>query len=222
MTDSNDRQFSNTEHPGDEWRHAICDMCGVKRFVKDMVAIEDKYNRLNGLYVCAEHADPVHPQDIPHWVQEQPVDDPRTIRTRPSDEFVVNEDSDTLPGAPEMLIATLSPLTDVVILTWQGPENTGSGAIIGYLIERTIQTSGEDFTVLVSNTNTSSTMYIDTTADTDEFYYYRIAVVSDIGTGPYSNIAPFPYDLNIETAYIVGENGIGIMGENGIYLAGES
>lgn len=221
MKRNRNKPFKVGSYPGDEYRQAICDMCGVKRFVKDMTYIDDQYNRINGALVCIEHADPVHPQDIPYWILEEQVDDPRYVRPRTADRFVVNESSNILPSAPRLLIATLSPLDDVIQLTWQGPDNTGSGSIIGYRIQIS-NPQGLPFATLEDNTGNGATMYLDTVSPITGFYYYRVAAISEIGVGAYSDQASFPYDSIITNILIiVGDDLIGIAGDDNILLLGD-
>ncbi|CAB4120957.1 Fibronectin type III [uncultured Caudovirales phage] len=194
MSRRNDRKFSFTKYPGDQWRHFICDLCGCKRFIKDGVYINQQYNRLNGALVCRWHADPVHPQDIPHWVKERPVSNPQYIRPRPSYNYVVNEASDIVPGAPQILSVTLDSLTDMIRLNWFGPSNTGSSAITGYQIN-IANPQENDYSILVTNTNEPNTTYLDTIDSPTGFYSYTVQAVNSAGVGPISNEAFYPYQV---------------------------
>ena len=70
-------------------------------------------------------------------------------------------------------------------LSWKAPDN-GGAAITGYQILRGTSSGGE--TVLVANTGSGKTTYIDTTADpTVSDYYYTVKAINSVGTGNASN-----------------------------------
>ena len=217
MSSRNERWFNPQKAPGDQYRHAICDVCGEKIWVKDGIAVQDKYNRQNGLFVCKRDADKINGQDIPYWVVEKPVDDPRTVRVRPTDLFAVNSASNRLPSAPQQLQATIESLSGQILLTWQGPVDTGSDGILGYSITRANPQLSTPI-VISSNTNSPNTTYLDN-ADPKGFYEYNVAAVSSIGTGPYSASYFYPYEnVNTNIAYLTANGGL-ILGTQLGYLS---
>lgn len=81
----------------------------------------------------------------------------------------------------------LSGVRDVTAsyLNWKAPDN-GGAAITGYEILRGTSSGGE--TVLVANTGSDKTAYIDSTADpTVADYYYTVKAINSVGTGNASN-----------------------------------
>ncbi len=73
-----------------------------------------------------------------------------------------------------------------VTLAWTAPSANGS-PINGYLVERRIG-SGGSWVVLASNTGSTSTSYLSTGLTNGTTYYYRVAAINGVGTGPYSNV----------------------------------
>src|SRR5437667_150588 len=70
-------------------------------------------------------------------------------------------------------------------LSWKAPDN-GGAAITGYEILRGTSSGGE--TVLVANTGSDKTTYIDTTVDpTVADYYYTVKAINSVGIGNASN-----------------------------------
>jgi PKD repeat protein len=70
-------------------------------------------------------------------------------------------------------------------LTWKAPDN-GGAAITGYQILRGTSSGGK--TVLVADTGSDKTTYIDTTVDpTVSDYYYTVKAINSVGIGNASN-----------------------------------
>ncbi len=91
------------------------------------------------------------------------------------------------PSAPAGLVA--SPLSSSQIsLAWNTPSSNGGSAITGYKIERSAN-SGTTWSVIVSNTGTTSTTYIDSGLSGATTYSYRVSAVNGFGASPQSNIA---------------------------------
>ena len=81
-------------------------------------------------------------------------------------------------------------------LSWKAPDN-GGAAITGYQILRGTSSSGE--TVLVANTGSDKTTYIDTTADpTVADYYYTVKAINSVGTGNASNEIKLPVGPSLQ------------------------
>jgi fibronectin type 3 domain-containing protein len=90
----------------------------------------------------------------------------------------------TTPGAPTGLVASAGD--GKVMLSWAIPNSDGGSPISGYNIYRSTNPGGEGSTVFataVSNT------YTDNTATNGTTYYYKVAAVNAVGTGPQSNEA---------------------------------
>jgi hypothetical protein len=208
-------------YPGDGYRLAICDLCGTKRHIKDMQFINADYNRFNGSFICKEHHRPTHPQDVPFTYEPDVVQQFEYVRDRaepPRMQPVVN--SNSLPGAPQQLRVSLNSLTGYIQLNWLGPRSTGSSPIIGYQIQVSIP-QYINYTVLLLNTNNPDTMYLDMVSSISVPSTYKVAAISELGMGPFSNDAPFPTNIdNIDLTYIVDDLFEVITGDDGTFWIG--
>ena len=83
-----------------------------------------------------------------------------------------------IPGKPTGLSATASH--DAITLTWDDP---GDDSITGYVILRRVRENdtGGDFSVLVANTGSAATTYIDDTVAAGTTYTYRIKAINEYG-----------------------------------------
>jgi hypothetical protein len=72
-------------------------------------------------------------------------------------------------------------------LSWTAPGNDGGSAIIGYKIERA--TMGETWSVIVSNTGSTTTTYSNTGLLPLLTYDYRVSAINSVGTSLPSNTA---------------------------------
>ena len=90
-----------------------------------------------------------------------------------------------VPGAPTGLTATPNGATQID-LTWTAPADNGSHAITGYQIEYS-DDGGTSWSVLVADTQSTDTMYSDTTLSGGETRHYRVSAINSIGTGAASN-----------------------------------
>ncbi|QLH08830.1 hypothetical protein DSQ19_04450 [Candidatus Nitrosotenuis sp. DW1] len=106
---------------------------------------------------------------------------------QPSTEAVAQPQSSsalTVPGAPTGLTAVpVSPTQ--VNLSWTTPSNNGGSAISGYKIES--KSGSGSYSVLVSNTASTSTIYSHTGLVTGTVYTYKVSAVNSIGTGTTSS-----------------------------------
>ena len=82
------------------------------------------------------------------------------------------------PGSTSL---TLTPSFDRVTLDWTTPSGD---AITGYRIWRGASASA--LTVLVSDTGSTSTSYVDETVEDDTTYHYAVAALNAAGAGPQS------------------------------------
>ncbi len=87
----------------------------------------------------------------------------------------------TVPTAPRSLSASTAT-TKGVRLTWLAPTSTGGAAISGYRIYRSTSSGTETFLVAVGVVTT----YTDTATTAGTRYYYKVAAVNAVGTGPLS------------------------------------
>jgi subtilase family serine protease len=93
----------------------------------------------------------------------------------------------TAPGAPTKLGATTSP-TKGVVLTWTAPSANGGSAITSYTVYRGSSSGGETSYASLNCTSSTCT-YNDTGTRHSATYYYEVAAVNAVGTGPRSNQA---------------------------------
>ena len=94
--------------------------------------------------------------------------------------------ANSTPGATGL---TLTPSYDRVTLDWTAPSGDG---VTGYRIWR--GASAGALTVLVSDTGSTSTSYVDETVEDDTTYHYAVAALNAGGAGPQStsSIATLP------------------------------
>ena len=94
--------------------------------------------------------------------------------------------ANSTPGATGL---TLTPSYDRVTLDWSTPSGDG---VSGYRIWR--GASAGELTVLVSDTGSTSTSYVDETVEDDTTYHYAVAALNAGGAGPQStsSIATLP------------------------------
>ena len=85
--------------------------------------------------------------------------------------------ANTPPGSTGL---TLSPSFDRVTLTW----SVVTGTVSGHKIWR--GTAADSLTVLVANTGSTDTSYVDETAAAETEYHYAVAAINSHGTGPKS------------------------------------
>lgn len=193
------RKLTNIErYPGIDNRFVICDVCGKKFRVKDTVRITDRYNLLNSMIVCHADADKVNPQIKPIYIQEDLL--VRKDYVRPEATIMTYVDQgDTLPLAPKNLTVNVDSYSNKLLLTWEGPGNVGNVHFQGYRIYRSTDPYSGEFEVLVDNTHSGATIYLDTSAEIEGVnYIYAVAIVTDIGESPWSNYAYWPYEVDVE------------------------
>jgi len=89
----------------------------------------------------------------------------------------------TLPTAPRSLAATGG--VRQVSLSWQAPSDNGGRSITNYRIYRGTSSGGETLLTTVGNVLS----YTNTALSSGVAYYYTVAAVTSLGTGPQSNEA---------------------------------
>lgn len=173
------------KYPGREYVKVICDVCGGQFRQKDTVLITNKYNTQYGLVVCKADADQINEQVLPNNHIDRPISSPQTLRPERPDQYAVNLLDDRVPGPPRNPVAQVNPINETIDLLWQGPEDNGSSAIIGYKIVRA-SPQLSFYETVISNTNDGATYYQDISADVSAEYSYKIATINSFGTGNYS------------------------------------
>ncbi|HEU5488488.1 MAG TPA: fibronectin type III domain-containing protein [Candidatus Nitrosotalea sp.] len=94
--------------------------------------------------------------------------------------------STSVPQPPTGLTAS-AVSSSTIDLSWNAPGNDGGSAIIGYKIERA--TLGGTWSVIVSNTGSTTTTYSDTGLLPLLTYTYRVSAINSVGTSLPSNTA---------------------------------
>ncbi len=182
-------------YPGVDNRFVICDVCGKKFRVRDTVRIVDRFNLLNNMIVCLADADQANPQIKPFYIQEDLL--LRKDYVRPEATFMTYtnfENEDRLSTAPQYLVATVEPISREIQLIWQGALDPGNALLLGYRIYRADEAYGI-FEIIVQNTHSSATYYLDESADVDSAYLYKVVAVTTLGLSPDSNYAYFPKEF---------------------------
>ena len=88
----------------------------------------------------------------------------------------------TVPSAPQGLTATGS--NGAVQLSWSAPASTGGAAVTSYNVYRSTTAGGEGSTPVA--TGVTGTSYTDNPLTNGTTYYYTVAAVNAVGTGPQS------------------------------------
>ena len=92
------------------------------------------------------------------------------------------------PDAPTGLTATASGGTQID-LAWTAPADNGGRVITGYQIEKS-DDAGTSWSVLVADTQSTDTIYSDTTLSGGETRHYRVSAINSVGTGAASSSTP--------------------------------
>lgn len=186
-------------YPGNGYYYVLCDVCGAKIRAREAVLISDKYNLHNQLLVCKRDVDKTNPQSYLKAFVDRQLENPRFVRSEGTDQFAFISDPSEIetgdltdpagrsPGAPRNLVILASPSTGIELL-WMGPDDSGSGAIRGYKIERENPVGG-GFATLTADTQSVATTYTDSTVAASTQYNYRVSAINKDGTGDPSNEA---------------------------------
>ncbi len=92
----------------------------------------------------------------------------------------------TVPDPPTNLLANVVSANEISLI-WSAPVNDGDSPVTGYQIERNLNSAG--FSVLVSDTGSISTDFLDTTLSGGDTAEYRTSAINVIGTGSASSSA---------------------------------
>ena len=88
--------------------------------------------------------------------------------------------SSTAPQSPTGLTST-AVSSSQINLSWTVPSNNGGSAITGYKIDRSTD-GGSTWSVVVSNTASTSTTYSNTGLTANTTYTYRVSAINSVGT----------------------------------------
>ena len=88
-----------------------------------------------------------------------------------------------IPTQPQSVVAQAVSDTAVQV-QWQASNGNGY-AVTGYKVERSID-AGVTWTVVIANTQSSTTTYNDSGLNPGTDYLHRISAINSIGTGPVS------------------------------------
>ena len=91
------------------------------------------------------------------------------------------------PSAPTNLTASAASTTRIN-LSWSAPSDAAETGVTGYQIEVSVD-AGDNWTVLVADTNSTDTRYAHTGLDPDDARHYRVSAINPVGTSPESNVA---------------------------------
>ena len=91
------------------------------------------------------------------------------------------------PVAPTDLTASAASTTRIN-LSWSAPSDAAETGVTGYQIEVSVD-AGDNWTVLVADTNSADTRYAHTGLDPDDARHYRVSAINPVGTSPESNVA---------------------------------
>ncbi|MBI3841810.1 MAG: fibronectin type III domain-containing protein [Thaumarchaeota archaeon] len=97
-----------------------------------------------------------------------------------------NQSTNSPPGPPTGL-AAIAGSPPKVSLSWSAPSSNGGSAITGYKIE--MKSGNATYSVLVTNTGTTTTSYSHTGLEAGKTYTYRVSAINSIGAGNPSNEA---------------------------------
>ena len=92
-----------------------------------------------------------------------------------------------VPVAPTDLTASAASTTRIT-LSWSAPSDAAETGVTGYKIEVSTD-AGDNWTVLVADTNSTDTRYAHTGLDPDDTRHYRVSAINPVGAGPESNVA---------------------------------
>ena len=143
-----------------------------------------------GQTVIVTYTDPTSGDDT-NAIQDEAGNDAASFTTGEDDVPAVTNNSTlapVAPGAPTGLTATPNGTTQID-LAWTAPADNGGDAITGYQIEYS-DDGGTSWSVLVADTQSTATMYSDTTLSGGETRHYRVSAINSIGTGAASNSPP--------------------------------
>ena len=142
-----------------------------------------------GQTVKIVYTDPTGGDDT-NAIQDAAGNDAASFTTGEDEVPAVTNNSTVTPGAPDAptgLTATASGGTQID-LAWTAPADNGGRVITGYQIEYS-DDAGTSWSVLVADTQSTDTMYSDTTLSGGDTRHYRVSAINSIDTGAASTVA---------------------------------
>ena len=136
-----------------------------------------------GQTVKVVYTDPTSGDDT-KAIQDAAGNDAADFTTGEDGVPTVTNDSTVAPVAPDAptgLTATPNGATQID-LAWTAPADNGGRVISGYQIEYS-DDAGTSWSVLVPDTQSTDTLYSDTTLSGGETRHYRVSAINSIGTG---------------------------------------
>lgn len=175
-------------------RYALCDICGFKYHIKDLIKVSNKNNRKYGLLLCKRdyESNKPNPQDKPKIVKERLLAYPDKMRPESEDtQYITNPLDDRAPGKPFAGEIYTDPLDGELTLVWGAPLDQGSSPITGYYIEYSVPRDYLYF-VLTANSGTNVPYFKDTLHAATDYISYRVAAINGFGQGPMSDAFYWP------------------------------
>ena len=142
-----------------------------------------------GQTVIVTYSDPTSSNDE-NAIQDEAGNDAADFTTGEDDVPAVTNNSTVAPVAPDAptgLTATASGGTQID-LAWTAPADNGGRVITGYQIEYS-DDAGTSWSVLVADTQSTDTIYSDTTLSGGDTRHYRVSAINSIDTGAASTVA---------------------------------
>jgi len=207
-------RFKNPHvYPRDGMHYIYCDICGRKIRSGDSVLLTGYHSDKKNLVVCPDDADITNPQEFIRSFRERQISNPKYIRSEGADSFQDNPNDDRVPSAPRFL-EVVGASASGIELSWFGPDDAGSSAIIGYSVQRSTP-CGATYSTIKANTGSPLTSYTDTTGSITENYGYQVAAINGAGTGGYSEEACYPPSFQAGGTYVTGESDNVVLSEDG-------
>ncbi len=101
----------------------------------------------------------------------------------------------TLPSQPRSLNAVAS--SSQISLSWKEPSSDGNSKITGYKIE--VKKDSDNYSILESNTQSTSTSYVDSDIQLDSTYTYKVSAINAVGAStPSAEVSATPRETTLQ------------------------